>query len=107
MEEIKKTEPAERKKLTYEELESVAAKMSSELNGQKKKMLEMEKMIIERDYYNMFKRLDYLYMMLDHDKFFESDALEKAAKAIEDIVLGKEETPAVNEDEGVVPHPNE
>ena len=77
MEENKK----EQKKLSYEELQNVASQLSQQ-NQQLNIMLQQANMT------NIFKRLDYLFKVLENKNCFDSDFVIICADEIKDIITG-------------------
>lgn len=63
MEEIKNTQDAQTK-LTYEQLESAANQLA-----QQNQMLRNQ--LMEMNYHNVFKRLDYLFKVVEHANSFD------------------------------------
>ena len=89
MEENKK----EQKKLSYEELQNVASQLSQQ-NQQLNLMLQQANMT------NIFKRLDYLFKVLENKDCFDSDFVIACADEIKDIITGPvEETKEEEEKE--------
>lgn len=80
-----------KKKLTYEELENAAHQLSEQSR-------QLYKRLQEAEMSNLFKRLDYLFKVLDFETFFSRDFVENSAKEIVDIMtIPKEEvTTATN-----------
>lgn len=80
-----------KKKLTYEELENAAHQLSEQSR-------QLYKRLQEAEISNLFKRLDYLFKILDFETFFPRDFVENSAKEIVDIMtIPKEEvTTATN-----------
>lgn len=79
----KKTEQPQ--KMSYEQLEQVAHQLSEQarqLYGQLQKS----------NLSNMFKRLDYLFKVVENGHMFKQDFLDKCIKEIEDIMTVSEET---------------
>lgn len=72
-------------KMSYEQLEQVAHQLSEQarqLYGQ----LQKSNMT------NMFKRLDYLFRVVENGHMFKQDFLDRCVKEIEDIMTVPEET---------------
>ena len=72
-------------KMSYEQLEQVAHQLSEQarqLYGQ----LQKSNMT------NMFKRLDYLFRVVENGHMFKQDFLDRCIKEIEDIMTVPEET---------------
>lgn len=85
----KKLEPKnpDSRKLSYEELENVCHQLSAQsqqLSIQNKKLREL---INESNLANLYKRLDYLYLVIDKDnKYLSDDFKEKCAKEFETLM---------------------
>ena len=80
----KETERPE-KKLSYSELENVAHQLSEQT-----KQLYMKLQATNMS--NMFKRLDYLFKVVENGHMFKQDFLEKCIAEIEEIMTVPEET---------------
>lgn len=80
-----------KKKLTYEELENAAHQLSEQSR-------QLYRRLQEAEISNLFKRLDYLFKVLDFETFFPRDFVENSVKEIVDIMtIPKEEvTTATN-----------
>jgi hypothetical protein len=86
-------------KMSYEQLEQVAHQLSEQarqLYGQLQKS----------NLSNMFKRLDYLFKVVENGHMFKQDFLDKCVKEIEDIMTvpeepenSEEETPDIKTEE--------
>nr|UVN09357.1 MAG: hypothetical protein [Bacteriophage sp.] len=86
-------------KMSYEQLEQVAHQLSEQarqLYGQLQKS----------NLNNMFKRLDYLFKVVENGHMFKQDFLDKCVKEIEDIMTvpeehenSEEETPDIKTEE--------
>lgn len=86
-------------KMSYEQLEQIAHQLSEQarqLYGQLQKA----------NLSNMFKRLDYLFKVVENGHMFKQDFLEKCINEIEDIMTvpeetdsGEEETPDIKQEE--------
>lgn len=72
-------------KLSYEQLENVAHQLSEQA-----KQLYMK--LQAADMSNMFKRLDYLFKVVENGHMFKQDFLEKCIAEIEEIMTVPEET---------------
>ena len=72
-------------KLSYEQLENVAHQLSEQA-----KQLYMK--LQAADMNNMFKRLDYLFKVVENGHMFKQDFLEKCIAEIEEIMTVPEET---------------
>ena len=79
----KETERPE--KMSYEQLENIAHQLS-EQNKQLYMKLQATNMS------NMFKRLDYLFKVVENGHMFKQDFLEKCIAEIEEIMTVPEET---------------
>ena len=79
----KETERPE--KMSYEQLENVAHQLSEQA-----KQLYMK--LQAANLSNMFKRLDYLFMVVENGHMFKQDFLEKCIAEIEEIMTVPEET---------------
>ena len=72
-------------KMSYEQLENVAHQLSEQA-----KQLYMKLQAANMD--NMFKRLDYLFKVVENGHMFKQDFLEKCITEIEEIMTVPEET---------------
>ena len=72
-------------KLSYEQLENVAHQLSEQT-----KQLYMK--LQAANMRNMFKRLDYLFKVVENGHMFKQDFLEKCITEIEEIMTVPEET---------------
>ena len=72
-------------KLSYEQLENVAHQLSEQT-----KQLYMKLQAANMS--NMFKRLDYLFKVVENGHMFKQDFLEKCIAEIEEIMTFPEET---------------
>ena len=96
--EMKPQETEQSQKMSYEQLEQVAHQLSEQarqLYGQLQKS----------NLTNMFKRLDYLFKVVENGHMFKQDFIEKCINEIEDIMTvpeesgdNKEETPDKSEE---------
>ena len=84
MEEKKEIENNKEKKLSYSELENVAHQLS-EQNRQLYNQLQKSNLT------NMFKRLDYLFKVIENGKVFKQEFLEKCITEIEELMTVPEE----------------
>lgn len=77
-------QPQERKKLSYEELENVAKQIS-----------EQNRMLIqklnEQNNFNIFKRLDYLFKVVEFSVNFKQEFVDKCTDEIEQMITIPEE----------------
>ena len=93
----KETERPE--KMSYEQLENIAHQLSEQarqLYGQLQKS----------NLNNMFKRLDYLFKVVENGHMFRQDFLDKCVKEIEELMTvpeepenSEEETPSIKTEE--------
>ena len=72
-------------KLSYEQLENVAHQLSEQA-----KQLYMKLQATNMS--NMFKRLDYLFKVVENGHMFKQDFLEKCIAEIEELMTVPEET---------------
>ena len=79
----KETERPE--KMSYEQLENIAHQLSEQA-----KQLYMK--LQEANINNIFKRLDYLFKVVENGHMFKQDFLEKCIAEIEEIMTVPEET---------------
>ena len=79
-------------KLSYEQLENVAHQLSEQT-----KQLYMKLQAANMS--NMFKRLDYLFKVVENGHMFKQDFLEKCIAEIEEIMTVPEETEEDNKEE--------
>ena len=86
---VVKMQPAKKderpEKLSYEQLENVAHQLSEQA-----KQLYMKLQAANMS--NMFKRLDYLFKVIENGHMFKQDFLEKCIAEIEEIMTVPEET---------------
>lgn len=72
------------KKLSYSELENVAHQLSEQT-----KQLYMKLQSVNMN--NMFKRLDYLFKVIENGNMFKQDFLERSINEIEELMTIPEE----------------
>lgn len=77
-------EPNEKKKLSYEELENIARQLGSQCEQLYSKYKEL-------DLSNFFKRLDYLFKVVENKHSLAPDFVEKCAKEIVEMMTPPEE----------------
>lgn len=87
---IKETERPE--KMSYEQLENIAHQLSEQA-----KQLYMKLQAANMG--NMFKRLDYLFKVVENGHMFKQYFLEKCIAEIEEIMTVPEETEEDNKEE--------
>ena len=79
-------------KMSYDQLESVAHQLSEQNRQLFAKLQELNMT-------NMFKRLDYLFKVIENGHMFKQDFLEKCIAEIEEIMTVPEETEEDNKEE--------
>ena len=79
-------------KLSYEQLENVAHQLSEQT-----KQLYMKLQAANMS--NMFKRLDYLFKVIENGHMFKQDFLEKCIAEIEELMTVPEEVEEDNKEE--------
>lgn len=84
MEENKNQEVEQPKELSYEELKNVAAQLQHQNE-------QMRNAIMKLDYTNTFKRLDYLFKVIEFSIQFPDDFITNCINEIVDIMTVKEE----------------
>lgn len=82
--EEKKLKAEKKEKMSYEELENVAHQLS-EQNRQ------MYARMQEYNMANTFKRLDYLFKVIEQSVFFKQEFVDKCIAEVEDIMTIPEE----------------
>lgn len=78
-------ENKEVKKLSYEQLEQIANQYSEQAR-------QLYLKLQEANMANMFKRMDYLFKVVENNKVFSSDFVEKCISEIEELMKLPEET---------------
>lgn len=76
--------PQNEKKYSYEELNNIAGQLSQQ-NQQLYQQLQRANMT------NMFKRLDYLFKVIENGVMFSAEFLDKCLKEIEETMTIEEE----------------
>ena len=91
--EIVKNETAEKtakmtkkEKMSYEELENIAHQLSEQSRVLMQKLQEA-------NMGNMFKRLDYLFKIIEFEYIFDRNFIDKCVKEIQDMISIPEEEP--------------
>lgn len=84
MEENKNQEVEQPKELSYEELKNVAAQLQHQNE-------QMRNAIMKLDYTNTFKRLDYLFKVIEFSIQFPDDFVANCINEIVDMMTVKEE----------------
>lgn len=86
----KETERPE--KMSYEQLEQVAHQLSEQAR-------KLYSQLQQSNMTNMFKRLDYLFKVVENGHMFKQDFLEKCIAEIEELMTVPEETEEDNKEE--------
>lgn len=86
MEEAKKTN----EKLTYEQLENFVVNLERQVSEMKKKLIEANNHIIDLNWQNMFKRLDYLFRIVENKDLLTYPIYSKAVNSIDEIMFAEE-----------------
>lgn len=97
--EAQPVEAARPEKLSYEQLENIAHQLSDQAK-------QLYAKLQEANMANVFKRLDYLFKVVENGHMFKQDFLDKCVKEIEDIMTvpeepenSEEETPDIKTEE--------
>ena len=77
--------------LSYDQLKEVAAQLQHENQ-------QLRSTLVRVDYSNKFKRLDYLFKVLDNYVHFDDDFVASCIKEIQDMMTIKEESTEDTED---------
>ena len=77
--------------LSYDQLKEVAAQLQHENQ-------QLRSTLVRIDYSNTFKRLDYLFKVLDNYIHFNDDFVASCIKEIQDMMTIKEESTEDTED---------
>lgn len=80
-----------KEKPSYEELENQVNAQYAKLEEADKLINRMNRALMERDYQNMFKRLDYMFRILEMDKIFGEKIVKKTVAEIDAMIFPKEE----------------
>lgn len=86
----KETERSE--KMSYEQLENIAHQLSEQTN-------QLYMKLQAANMGNMFKRLDYLFKVVENGHMFKQDFLEKCIAEIEELMTVPEEVEEDNKEE--------
>ena len=86
-------EPKQQEKMSYEQLEMLAHQMHEQL-------VKAMNQLRELNMANVFKRLDYLFKVIENPHMFKQDFVTKCVEEIQDIltVVPEEETEEVSDD---------
>lgn len=89
----KKLEPkTETKKLSYEELENVCHQLSAQSQQLNAQNQQLKAMVNEANLTNLYKRLDYLFEVINRDNKYLSDTFKsKCAEEIEMLMATPED----------------
>lgn len=81
MEENKETTqaPEQPKQLSYEQLKNVAGQLQQQ-------NMQLRKALQEANFSNMFKRLDYLFKVMEYPHMFSDEFVQKCAVEIESLI---------------------
>ena len=99
----KKLEPkagaAAPSKLSYEELENVCHQLSAQAQQLSTQNKQLRAALNESNLANLYKRLDYLYLIIDKDnKYLSTEFKEKCAKEFETLMASPEDNSTTTED---------
>lgn len=88
------SQPKQPKQLSYEQLRDVAGQLQQQ-------NMQLRKALNEVNYNNLFKRLDYLFKILEYAYMFNEEFVDKCVKEIETsmTIPDSEESPKDNEDD--------
>lgn len=75
---------AKKEKMSYEELENIAHQLSEQSRVLMQKLQEANMS-------NMFKRVDYLFKVLEFENMFSDSFIDKCAQEIQDMISIPEE----------------
>ena len=78
-------------KMSYEQLEQIAHQLSEQTR-------QLYSQLQKANLSNMFKRLDYLFKVVENGHMFKQDFLDKCINEIEDIMTVPEETGSEEEE---------
>ena len=83
-------------KMSYEQLENVAHQLSEQ---NRQLFAKLQEKLQELNMANMFKRLDYLFKVIENGHMFKQDFLEKCIAEIESLItIPKQEEESEVED---------
>lgn len=78
---------AKKEKMSYEELENIAHQLSEQSRVLMQKLQEA-------NMGNMFKRLDYLFKIIEFEHMFDGNFIDKCIKEVQDMIsIPEEEEP--------------
>lgn len=75
-----------KEKMSYEELENIAHQLSEQSRVLMQKLQEA-------NMGNMFKRLDYLFKIIEFEHMFDGNFIDKCIKEVQDMISIPEEEP--------------
>ena len=75
-----------KEKMSYEELENIAHQLSEQSRVLMQKLQEVNMS-------NMFKRLDYLFKIIEFEHMFDDNFIDKCIKEVQDMISIPEEEP--------------
>ena len=81
---------AKKEKMSYEELENIAHQLSEQSRVLMQKLQEANMS-------NMFKRIDYLFKVLEFENMFSDSFIDKCAQEIQDMISIPEEDKSIEE----------
>lgn len=81
---------AKKEKMSYEELENIAHQLSEQSRVLMQKLQEANMS-------NMFKRVDYLFKVLEFENMFSDSFIDKCAQEIQDMISIPEEDKSIEE----------
>lgn len=84
-------ENTKKSELTYEQLTEIANQLSRDNHALRQQMQEM-------NYFNLFKRLDYLFKVVENDTKFAADFVETCKSEIVTLMIAVEENTEVPEE---------
>lgn len=96
----KKLEPKnETKKLSYEDLENVCHQLSTQSQQLNAQNQQLKAMVNEANLTNLYKRLDYLFEVINRDNKYLSDTFKnKCAEEIEMLMATPEDSESQKEE---------
>ena len=77
-------ENTKKSELTYEQLTEIANQLSRDNHALRQQVQEM-------DYFNLFKRLDYLFKVVENDEKFAADFVETCKNEIVNLMTAVDE----------------
>lgn len=85
--------PEQPKQLSYDELKNIAGQLQQQNQ-------QLRRMLAESNYSNMFKRLDYLFKVMEYAHMFSDEFVQKCSVEIESTIAvpDSEESPEIKEE---------